>query len=115
MLIKLFNALVRRGPAAERRRLSRTSPRPKKGQYISRQNLMMHVNHSMPGELWDWMLALGWRSVPADNRRRYHRMDNECFTALRRADVFTRDDVHTAILQRYPGPELLSEPQRLRA
>ena len=108
MLFDWLQNLFNRIPKFERRHLQRSSPRPKPGDFVCRHNLMMRVTQAVPGEFWDWMLSKGWRGVdPFKDRRHYVLVYHEAYVDLLRADVFTRDEVHDALLARYPEPTIV--------
>ncbi|MDP5240984.1 hypothetical protein Q9Q94_15690 [Uliginosibacterium sp. 31-16] len=73
-----------------------SAPRP--GASIVKGDYRIKTNQPCDGELWDWLLLMGWRvSSVRNDRRGYQEMPADTITRLKAASIESRSAVLDAL------------------
>lgn len=100
MLGKLKQLFIGGKPKQERRKLARIGNIPKVGAHLYRDGLVLRVTDTMPGDLWDWFILVGWREVSmAKNRRKVTMLPLSSYASIARAKPSDRDATYKNILR----------------
>jgi len=72
---------------------------PPVGSNIVLGTLRIRLMHPISDEQWDWLTALGWRTIDTrTDRRRYLRVPDKAVKRMLNADRHSRDRLHYQLL-----------------
>lgn len=98
------------------RSLERRSSRPRLGAAVVRDDLRMTVQAGMSDELWQWLMAQGWREPNYyPDRRQYRDIPSSWVTTLIDAAAEDRPSVLTTASARAVARPTLRNAQELRS
>lgn len=102
LILKLRDVIRTLAGIRTERALPPTSDKPLVGTNIVRNRLRIRLKYPISDDLWNWLSAMGWRSVDMrNNRRRYTTVPDKVLVKFIKADTMERHVLHDRLIKAF--------------